>query len=765
MMFARQCFTDLKVLESKLRLQAAAAVRTLQHGRFHTLLSRYSAVPRNTRSLSTFSRPLRAAGVYPLRTRSALIANPYNSSAQPLKASPWALNQRATLFGLGDSELDEALERADDNPSNSKLQAEAMALLAEENPQDAIKRYRSGRYAVDDAVVKHYITALVNADKLRHENLSTLLPAPSTAAPVTDSMAASYSSQRTGGSGRAGFGGGRSDDGTGTEETPFVVAMMEPSMKTQFWRLLRTVVFLLILLSAMNQTMDERGLGGKGMGADNEVRPEDQEHHYTFDDVQGADEAKAELMDVVEFLRSPDRFTRLGGKLPKGVLLVGPPGTGKTLLARAVAGEAGVPFFYCSGSEFDEMFVGVGARRVRELFAAAKKKSPCIIFMDEIDAVGSRRSGRDQQYSKMTLNQLLVELDGFNTSDQVIVVAATNFPESLDPALVRPGRFDNHITVPLPDVRGRQKILERHAEKVTLSDIKDLWTIARGTVGFSGAELANLINQAALQASRMHRENIDLAMLEWAKDKILMGALRAMEWCLHTMNALLSPCAIGLLGYWACSLRGMECVIRMLDTGAERKQAVITDKDKSVTAYHEGGHALCAIYATGAVPVYKATIVPRGNALGMVTQLPEDDTNSLTRQEMMARMVVAMGGRAAEEKIFGYDHVTSGASSDVEQATKMARTMVTKYAMSDKVGPIMFADDDKISDSTRAVIEEETKKLLDDAMAQAKDILSKHEKEHHRLAKALLDHETLTADEIRLVIKGKKLPSPIPQTP
>eukprot|EP00045_Choanoeca_perplexa_P011991 m.129059 g.129059 ORF g.129059 m.129059 type:complete len:303 (+) comp15841_c0_seq7:70-978(+) len=264
MMFARQCFTDLKVLESKLRLQAAAAVRTLQHGRFHTLLSRYSAVPRNTRSLSTFSRPLRAAGVYPLRTRSALIANPYNSSAQPLKASPWALNQRATLFGLGDSELDEALERADDNPSNSKLQAEAMALLAEENPQDAIKRYRSGRYAVDDAVVKHYITALVNADKLRHENLSTLLPAPSTAAPVTDSMAASYSSQRTGGSGRAGFGGGRSDDGTGTEETPFVVAMMEPSMKTQFWRLLRTVVFLLILLSAMNQTMDERGLGGKG---------------------------------------------------------------------------------------------------------------------------------------------------------------------------------------------------------------------------------------------------------------------------------------------------------------------------------------------------------------------------------------------------------------------------------------------------------------------------------------------------------------------
>ncbi|EDQ90630.1 uncharacterized protein MONBRDRAFT_7044 [Monosiga brevicollis MX1] len=438
------------------------------------------------------------------------------------------------------------------------------------------------------------------------------------------------------------------------------------------------------------------------------------DRQYTFEDVQGADEAKEELMDVVEFLRHPDRFTRLGGKLPKGVLLMGPPGTGKTLLARAVAGEAGVPFFYCSGSEFDEMFVGVGARRVRELFAVAKRKAPCIVFMDEIDAVGSRRSGRDQQYSKMTLNQLLVELDGFNSSDKVIVVAATNFPESLDPALIRPGRFDTHIKVPLPDVRGRQKILETHASKVQLDNKEDLWTIARGTVGFSGAELANLINQAALQASRQQRDSIDLAMLEWAKDKILMGA--------------------------------------------ERKQAVITEKDKAVTAYHEGGHALCALYAPGAVPVYKATIVPRGNALGMVTQLPEDDTNSMTRQQMMARLIVCMGGRAAEEKIFGYDNVTSGASSDVEQATKMARTMVTKYAMSDKVGPMMFDDEDVISNETRALIEQETKRILEEAMAGAVAILTKHEKEHHRLAKALLERETLTADEMRLIIKGKKLP-------
>eukprot|EP00730_Choanoeca_flexa_P012667 TRINITY_DN4503_c0_g1_i2.p1 TRINITY_DN4503_c0_g1~~TRINITY_DN4503_c0_g1_i2.p1 ORF type:complete len:724 (+),score=203.51 TRINITY_DN4503_c0_g1_i2:112-2283(+) len=715
-----------QVLSSGLRLGCSSLISSLQPlaaPRQRRALHRLAGQMLSARLLRPTMPTLSArSSIQPLARLFTHIAN--QTPRPALRALP-VQQQRAHLFGFGDSELEEALDKADDNPDNAKYQAEAMRLLAEEHPDDAIKRYRSGRFAVDDAVTKHYIAALVRADKLKNENLSTLFPAATAQAagiggPVRDSLAASYSSARAGagstsgmGGSRGGFGGGR-QDGSGTAEEPFVVAMTEPSMKTQFWRLLRTVLFLLILLSAMNQAVDERGLGGRAMGADNEVRPETQEHHYTFEDVQGADEAKEELMDVVEFLRHPDQFTRLGGKLPKGVLLVGPPGTGKTLLARAVAGEAGVPFFYCSGSEFDEMFVGVGARRVRELFTAAKKKAPCIIFMDEIDAVGSRRSGRDQSYSKMTLNQLLVELDGFNSSDKVIVVAATNFPESLDPALIRPGRFDTHIKVPLPDVRGRLKILERHASKVELSNTKDLWTIARGTVGFSGAELANLINQAALQASRMQQDNIDLATLEWAKDKILMGA--------------------------------------------ERKQAVITEKDKSVTAYHEGGHALCALYAKGAVPVYKATIVPRGNALGMVTQLPEDDTNSLTREQMMARMVVAMGGRAAEEKIFGYDQVTSGASSDVEQATKMARTMVTKYAMSDKVGPMMFEDEDKISDSTRAVIEAETKKLLDEAMRRAVEILTKHEREHHRLAKALLEHETLTAEQMRMVIKGKTLP-------
>lgn len=470
---------------------------------------------------------------------------------------------------------------------------------------------------------------------------------------------------------------------------------------------------MLIFMSALNQLMDERLSGKPGAGGPGEVKPDSTTKRYTFEDVQGADEAKEELQDIVDFLRNPQKFTRLGGKLPRGVLLTGPPGTGKTLLARAVAGEAGVPFFYCSGSEFDEVFVGVGARRVRDLFAAAKRKAPCIIFLDEIDAVGGKRSAKDQQYVKMTLNQLLVDLDGFNQTDGVIVIGATNFPEMLDPALTRPGRFDTHINVPLPDLRGRVLILKAHSKNIPIASEDDLWKIARGTPGFSGAELANLVNQASLKASREGHSVVDLAAFEWAKDKILMGP--------------------------------------------ERRRAVINEKDKEITAYHEAGHALCALFIDGAEPVYKATIIPRGRALGMVTQLPEDDTNSITRKQLFARLVVSMGGRVAEERIFGKDNVTSGASSDIQAATNIARAMVTKFGMSDKVGPILV-DEEHPFPETQKKVEEEIALLLRRAVDEANAILNKYEKEHHRLAKALLDRETLTAEEMKAIVANRPLP-------
>lgn len=536
------------------------------------------------------------------------------------------------------------------------------------------------------------------------------------ATPAASAIGQTGGASSGGGSGGGMFGNGifglfgTGKKGTGTKPKPIHVALAEPSMGQQIWRAVRVLGSTFLILGFVGVIMEERGVG-RGMGLNTDMVPEpEQNEPRTFDDVKGCDEAKGELMEIVEFLRAPEKFTRLGGRLPKGVLLVGPPGTGKTLLARAVAGEAGRPFFYSSGSEFEEMFVGVGARRVRELFNAAKKRSPCIVFIDELDSIAGKRNAKDQSYMKMTLNQLLVELDGFKPSDGIIVIAATNFPESLDNAIVRPGRFDRHVVVPNPDAVGRREILEVHVKNIPLDEDVHLEIIARGTPGFSGADLSNLANMAAIKAATEGFTAVKMSHLEYAKDRILMGA--------------------------------------------ERKSAFISEETRTLTAYHEGGHALVASTTVGALPVHKATIVPRGQALGMVTQLPESDMLSMSRQQMLAKIDVCMGGRAAEELIFGKDHVTSGASSDFEQATQLAEAMVSRYGMSEKLGPVSY-DKQSESPETRALIESEVKALLESSYERTMNVLVAKQKELHSLASALLEHESLTGEEVKLAIQGK----------
>ncbi|VVT54627.1 uncharacterized protein SAPINGB_P004170 [Magnusiomyces paraingens] len=433
-----------------------------------------------------------------------------------------------------------------------------------------------------------------------------------------------------------------------------------------------------------------------------------------FSDVQGVDEARAELEEVVDFLKDPSKFTGLGGKLPKGILLTGPPGTGKTLLARAVAGEAGVPFFFMSGSEFDELYVGVGAKRVRELFAAARAKAPAIVFIDELDAIGGKRNPKDHAYSKQTLNQLLVDLDGFSQTTGVIFIAATNFPEMLDKALTRPGRFDKIVHVDLPDVRGRIAILKHHMKKVETAKDVDPSVIARGTSGFSGADLMNLVNQAAIHASQEKAMSVNMQHFEWAKDKILLGAAR--------------------------------------------KTMVLTEESRKNTAFHEAGHAIMALYTPGATSLYKATILPRGSALGITFQLPEMDKYDQTRKELLARLDVCMGGRVAEEMVNGPENVTSGCSSDLKAATQVARAMVTSFGMSDEIGPVQLSEDwNDWSASTRHAAEQEIRRLLVESEDRTRVMLKARHIELERLANGLLEYETLDKEEIEKVVEGSKL--------
>jgi cell division protease FtsH len=473
--------------------------------------------------------------------------------------------------------------------------------------------------------------------------------------------------------------------------------------------------------------MQAGGRGAMGFGKSKAKLLTEKTGRVTFDEVAGIDEAKEELQEIVEFLRDPQKFSRLGGKIPKGALLVGPPGTGKTLLARAIAGEAGVPFFTISGSDFVEMFVGVGASRVRDMFEQAKKNAPCIVFIDEIDAVGRHRGagyggGNDER--EQTLNQLLVEMDGFEANEGVILIAATNRPDVLDPALLRPGRFDRQVTVPNPDVGGREKILQVHARKVPLAPNVDLKVIARGTPGFSGADLANLVNEAALMAARLGKRLVTMEDFENAKDKVMMGA--------------------------------------------ERRSMIMTEKEKMLTAYHEAGHAVVGLNVPAHDPIHKATIIPRGRALGLVLSLPERDHLSQTRQMLTSKIAMAMGGRVAEELVFGEDQVTNGAASDIQQVTRIARAMITQFGMSEKLGAIDYANEresflgiqqgaSNVSQATQETIDAEVRRLVDDGYVTAKRILAEKRDDLERLARGLLEYETLTGDEIRRVLAGETL--------
>jgi cell division protease FtsH len=514
-------------------------------------------------------------------------------------------------------------------------------------------------------------------------------------------------------------------------EKKVIVKAEPPEEQPWYMSLLVSWFPMLLLIGVWVFFMRQmNGQGGKAMsfGRSRARMLNQDQTRVTFADVAGVDEAKDELSEVVEFLSNPKKFTRLGGRIPKGVLLVGPPGTGKTLLARAVAGEAGVPFFSISGSDFVEMFVGVGASRVRDLFVQGKKNAPCLIFIDEIDAVGRKRGaglggGHDER--EQTLNQLLVEMDGFESNEGVILIAATNRPDVLDPALLRPGRFDRQVVVPTPDLLGRKRILEVHTGRTPLAPDVDLEVLARGTPGFSGADLENLVNEAALQAAKLNADTVDMHDFEYAKDKVLMGR--------------------------------------------ERRSLILSDEEKRITAYHEAGHAMCAMRLAGSDPVHKVTIIPRGRALGMTMQLPEEDRHGYSRNYLRNNLVILLGGRVAEELFF--DDITTGAGNDIERVTKLARKMVCEWGMSDSIGPLTIGESNEevfigrewvqnknFSEDTARLVDAEVKGIVQEAHARCTALLKENEQHLHAIAEALLERETITGEDIAKLMRGETLP-------
>ncbi|XP_057818178.2 ATP-dependent zinc metalloprotease FTSH 11, chloroplastic/mitochondrial isoform X2 [Cryptomeria japonica] len=603
--------------------------------------------------------------------------------------SLWASEWLSWLPLWRQNKLERLLEEADANPRDASKQSALLAELNKHGPHAVIKRFEQREHAADSRAVAEYLKALVATNLI-----SEYLPDEQSAKPAGLPALLLELKQRASGNIDEPF----LNPGM-SEKHPLHVVMVDPkaaSKSTRFVQeLIQTILFMIVFsliwvmgASALRKYISSLGSGvGSSPGISTsatyspkeyskEVVPE--KNSKTFKDVKGCDDAKQELEEVVEYLKNPSKFTRLGGKLPKGILLTGAPGTGKTLLAKAIAGEAGVPFFYRAGSEFEEMFVGVGARRVRTLFQAAKKKAPCIVFIDEIDAVGSTRK-QWEGHTKKTLHQLLVEMDGFEQNEGIILVAATNLPEILDPALTRPGRFDRHIVVPSPDVRGRQEILELYLQNKPLSDDVEVKAIARGTVGFNGADLANLVNIAAIKAAVEGSDKVSAKHLEFAKDRIIMGT--------------------------------------------ERKSMLISEESRKLTAYHESGHAVVALNTAGARPVHKATITPRGDALGMVTQLPAMDETSISKQQLLARLDVCMGGRVAEELVFGPDHITTGAKSDLHTATELAQYMVSSCGMSDLIGPIYVKEN--ASGDMQSKIDAEVMRLLKEAYMRVKILLKK----------------------------------------
>ncbi|XP_035540042.1 ATP-dependent zinc metalloprotease FTSH 11, chloroplastic/mitochondrial-like [Juglans regia] len=616
-------------------------------------------------------------------------------------------------FWRQEKRLDRLIAEADANPKDVVKQNVLLAELNKHSPESVIKRFEQRDHAVDSRGVAEYLRALVVTNAI-----SEYLPDEETGKPSSLPTLLQELKQRASGNTDEAF----VNPGI-SEKQPLHVVMVEPkvSNKSRFAQeLISTILFTVAVglvwlmgAAALQKYIGSLGgIGTSGVGSSSSYAPKElnrdvmpEKNVKTFKDVKGCDDAKQELEEVVEYLKNPSKFTRLGGKLPKGILLTGAPGTGKTLLAKAIAGEAGVPFFYRAGSEFEEMFVGVGARRVRSLFQAAKKKAPCIIFIDEIDAVGSTRK-QWEGHTKKTLHQLLVEMDGFEQNEGIILMAATNLPDILDPALTRPGRFDRHIVVPNPDVRGRQEILELYLQDKPLADNVDVKAIARGTPGFNGADLANLVNIAAIKAAVEGAEKLTASQLEFAKDRIMMGT--------------------------------------------ERKTMFISEESKKLTAFHESGHAIVAFNTEAAHPIHKATIMPRGSALGMVTQLPSSDETSVSKKQLLARLDVCMGGRVAEELIFGQDYVTTGASSDLYTATELAHYMVSNCGMSDTIGPVHIKE--RPSSEMQSRIDAEVVRLLRDAYDRVKALLKKHEKALHALANALLEYETLSAEEIKRIL-------------